>query len=116
MSHVLVVANETVTGPSLIEAREAPAPRISSPSLRRSATRHTGYVVYEDTRRAAAGRRLDRTLAIAPRGRDHGPRARRRGRSGRRGARRDRDARADARPRSSSRRIPRRSPAGCGGR
>jgi hypothetical protein len=62
--HLLVVANETVTGRKLIEAVE---------SHRGEGLRVTviapvnqpehGYVVYEDTRRAAAGRRLDRTLA-----------------------------------------------------
>jgi len=62
--HVLVVANETVAGKSLIEAldrRAAEGPirvtvvcPITWPS--------DGYVVYEDTRRASAGRRLDRTL------------------------------------------------------
>jgi hypothetical protein len=63
--HVLVLANETVGGEALMEAlesrsREGPlrvtvlAP-VNQPSQ--------GYVVYEDTRRAAAGRRLDRTLA-----------------------------------------------------
>jgi hypothetical protein len=64
--HVLVVANETVAGESLIKALRERAERepiritvvcpISQP-------RH-GTVVYEDTRRASARRRLDRTLAI----------------------------------------------------
>ncbi|HEY6068795.1 MAG TPA: hypothetical protein VIU81_08850 [Gaiellaceae bacterium] len=69
--HVLVVANETVTGRPLIEAverRKGPgglrvtviAP-VSQPKR--------GYVVYQDTRRAAAGRRLDRTLSLL---REHG--------------------------------------------
>jgi hypothetical protein len=64
MSHILVVANETVASEHLLEAvrggTEAGvdlvtvlAP-VSDPS--------GGYVVYQDTRRAAAGRRLDRTL------------------------------------------------------
>jgi len=62
--HVLVVANETVAGRSLIEALERRAKLgplrvtvicpVSQPS--------EGYVVYEDTRRASAGRRLERTL------------------------------------------------------
>ena len=62
--HLLVLANETVGGVALMEAlqlrsREGPvrvtviAP-VSQP--------RQGYVVYEDTRRASAGRRLDRTL------------------------------------------------------
>jgi hypothetical protein len=63
MSHVLVIANETVAGQGLIDAVEAHAGEgdlvtviapVSNPQ--------SGYVVYEDTRRAAAGRRLDRTL------------------------------------------------------
>jgi hypothetical protein len=65
--NVLVIANETVAGHSLLHAieRRADADRevrvlvmcpINQP-------RH-GYVVYEDTRRAAAGRRLDRTLKL----------------------------------------------------
>jgi hypothetical protein len=64
--HVLVVANETVAGESLIKALREHAERgpirvtvvcpISQP-------RH-GTVVYEDTRRASARRRLDRTLGI----------------------------------------------------
>jgi hypothetical protein len=66
MRHILVVANETVTGRGLIDAVKAKASAqdvelvtvlapVNAPSA--------GYVVYEDTRRAAAGRRLDRTLA-----------------------------------------------------
>ena len=64
--HVLVVANETVAGKSLIEAldkRAAEGPirvtvvcPISQPQ--------GGYVVYQDTRRAAARRRLDKTLEL----------------------------------------------------
>lgn len=64
--HVLVVANETVAGEGLIKSLREHAERgpirvtvvcpISEP-------RH-GTVVYEDTRRASARRRLDRTLAI----------------------------------------------------
>ena len=63
--HLLVVANETVTGRKLIEAVE----RHRDEDLRVTAIcpvnqPDRGYVVYEDTRRAAAGRRLDRTLAM----------------------------------------------------
>lgn len=66
MRHVLVVANETVTGPGLIEvvkkkAAEQDVELVTV--LAPVSTPQTGYVVYEDTRRAAAGRRLDRTLA-----------------------------------------------------
>jgi hypothetical protein len=64
--HVLVVANETVAGERLIKSLREHAEQgpirvtvvcpISEP-------RH-GTVVYEDTRRASARRRLDQTLAI----------------------------------------------------
>jgi hypothetical protein len=63
--HLLVVANETVTGRKLIEAVE----RHRDEDLRVTVIcpvnqPERGYVVYEDTRRAAAGRRLDRTLSM----------------------------------------------------
>src|SRR5918911_886084 len=64
--HLLVVANETVTGTRLIEAIEKPRADedlhvtvvcpVNQPQR--------AYVVYEDTRRAAAGRRLEKTLAM----------------------------------------------------
>jgi hypothetical protein len=64
MSHILVVANETVASEQLLDAVRGEAEAgvdlvtvlapVNPPS--------SGYVVYEDTRRAAAGRRLDRTL------------------------------------------------------
>ena len=62
--HLLVVANETVTGRKLIEAVE----RHRDEDLRVTVVSpvnqpERGYVVYQDTRRAAAGRRLDRTLS-----------------------------------------------------
>ena len=64
--HLLVVANETVTGRALIEAVER---RRGNGELRVTVIcpvnqPRRGYVVYEDTRRAAAGRRLDRTLSM----------------------------------------------------
>jgi hypothetical protein len=63
--HLLVVANETVTGRALIEAVE----RRRDGELRVTVIcpvnqPQRGYVVYQDTRRAAAGRRLDRTLKM----------------------------------------------------
>jgi hypothetical protein len=66
MSHLLVVANETVAGRALTEALKRRAGR--GDELRVSVVcpvnaPREGYVVYEDTRRAAARRRLDRTLA-----------------------------------------------------
>jgi hypothetical protein len=63
--HLLVVANETVTGRKLIEAVEQHRDgdlRVTVIAPVNQPER--GYVVYEDTRRAAAGRRLDRTLAL----------------------------------------------------
>ena len=64
MSHILVVANETVAGPSLIEAlkRRAKGGADLVTVLAPVSHPHESYVVYEDTRRAAAGRRLNRTL------------------------------------------------------
>jgi hypothetical protein len=63
--HLLVVANETVTGRKLIEAVERRRNgdlqvTVICPVLNPS----RALVVYEDTRRAAAGRRLDRTLTM----------------------------------------------------
>jgi hypothetical protein len=66
MRHVLVVANETVVGRALIEAVKEKASGGDVELVTVLApvnTPNVGYVVYEDTRRAAAGRRLDRTLA-----------------------------------------------------
>jgi hypothetical protein len=64
VKRLLVVANETVAGRPLIEAVKKHAARsreavtvlcpVNQPS--------EGYVVYVDTRRAAAGRRLEKTL------------------------------------------------------
>jgi hypothetical protein len=65
MSHILVVANETVVGRALIDAvrRKAAEEDVELVTvLAPVSTPRAGYVVYEDTRRAAAGRRLDRTL------------------------------------------------------
>jgi hypothetical protein len=62
--HVLVIANETVAGRSLIEAierrREDGLVRVTV--ITPVNQPREGYVVYEDTRRAAAGRRLEQTL------------------------------------------------------
>jgi hypothetical protein len=61
---VLVIANETVAGRGLIEAlTKRSAGSIELVTVIAPVSKpHSGYVVYEDTRRAAAGRRLDRTL------------------------------------------------------
>jgi hypothetical protein len=64
--HVLVVANETVVGHSLIEAIERRSEKgpVRVTVITPVNQPREGYVVYEDTRRAAAGRRLERTLEI----------------------------------------------------
>jgi phosphopantetheine adenylyltransferase len=61
---VLVVANETLAGRELIDAvkRRAGKGPIRAVVVAPVNEPVTGYVVYEHTRRAAAGRRLDRTL------------------------------------------------------
>jgi hypothetical protein len=66
VKHVLAIANETVAGRSLIEAieRRAKDGPIQVTVICPVNQPNEGYVVYEDTRRAAAGRRLDRTLAM----------------------------------------------------
>jgi hypothetical protein len=64
--HVLVIANETAASRSLIEklkeraAEGDPLVTVIAPVSQPS----EGYVVYEDTRRASAGRRLDKTLTL----------------------------------------------------
>ena len=61
-----MIANETVAGTSLIEhlqARAAEGVDLVTVICPVSHPRE-GYVVYEDTRRAAAGRRLDKTLKL----------------------------------------------------
>ena len=66
MRHVLVIANETVAGATLIDALKS---RAAAEETRVTVVApinepRVGYVVYEDTRRASAGRRLDRTLQL----------------------------------------------------
>jgi hypothetical protein len=66
MRHILVVANETVAGRGLIDAvkQKAAGQDVELVTVLAPVNApRAGYVVYEDTRRAAAGRRLDRTLA-----------------------------------------------------
>ena len=64
MSHVLVIANETAASKTLFEAMrgEAAGPDDRVTVIAPVNEPSQGYVVYEDTRRASAGRRLDRTL------------------------------------------------------
>jgi hypothetical protein len=66
MSHILVIANETVVSPALVDLLERKAKdgdvqvTVVSPVNQP----RQGYVVYYDTRRAAARRRLDKTLEL----------------------------------------------------
>jgi hypothetical protein len=64
MSHVLVIANETAASQTLLDAVRGEAggtdDRVTVIAPVSEPTQ--GYVVYEDTRRASAGRRLEQTL------------------------------------------------------
>ncbi len=66
MANILVIANETAASATLLDAlrdRVDPARDSVTVIAPVSDPRH-GYVVYEDSRRASAGRRLDRTLRL----------------------------------------------------
>ena len=63
MRHVLVVANETVDARTLREALAARDGEIWVTVVAPVSQPPRGYVVYADTRHAAAQRRLERTLA-----------------------------------------------------
>ncbi len=62
---VLVVANETLVGDELVDTLRTRAERrpVRATVVAPVTPPREGYVVYRDTRRAAAARRLDRTLA-----------------------------------------------------
>jgi hypothetical protein len=62
--HILVIANETVTSPTLLDAVKAHAhePGDIVTVLAPVNEPRSGYVVYESTRRTSARRRLDKTL------------------------------------------------------
>ena len=62
---LLVVANETLTGDELLDAVRKRAEGVQAvvTVIAPVNAPREGYVVYQDTRRASAGRRLDRTLA-----------------------------------------------------
>ena len=66
MSEVLVIANETVVSRALVELLEAKAAQepIRVTVVAPVTQPRQGYVVYYDTRRAAARRRLDKTLDL----------------------------------------------------
>jgi len=74
VKRLLVVANETVAGRPLIEAvkRRAAKDSVRVTVICPVNQPREGYVVYVDTRRAAAGRRLEKTLKLL---RDAGVRA-----------------------------------------
>jgi phosphopantetheine adenylyltransferase len=63
--HVLVVANETIAGEALLSRLRARAEGdgVTFTVIAPINEPREGYVVYEDTRRAAARRRLERSLA-----------------------------------------------------
>jgi methylmalonyl-CoA mutase cobalamin-binding subunit len=63
---ILVIANETVAGQNLLEAvkRRAAEEPVRVAVIAPVNQPREGYVVYQDTRRAAAGRRLDKTLRL----------------------------------------------------
>jgi len=68
--HILVIANETAGSTSLVDKLEQSAAE-GDPLVTVIAPvnqPNEGYVVYRDTRRASAGRRLDRTLETLRRG------------------------------------------------
>jgi len=63
VSHVLVLANETVASQTLLDALRDKDPAESRFTVIAPVNEpNRGYVVYEDTRRASAGRRLEKTL------------------------------------------------------
>jgi len=66
VSHVLVIANETAASPALLDTlrQRAADDQIQVTVIAPVSEPRHGFVVYDDTRRAAAGRRLDRTLDL----------------------------------------------------
>jgi GABA permease len=66
MAHILVIANETAASTTLLDAvqREASGGDDRVTVIAPVNEPNQGYVVYEDTRRAAAGRRLDKTMKV----------------------------------------------------
>ena len=66
MSHVLVIANETAVSSTLLDALRdrAAGDDVQVTVIAPVSEPRRGYVVYDETRRASAGRRLDRTLEL----------------------------------------------------
>jgi predicted deacetylase len=63
LSHILVIANETAASPTLLDAVRGEAGEEDRVTVIAPVNEPAqGYVVYEDTRRAAAGRRLEKVL------------------------------------------------------
>jgi hypothetical protein len=63
MAHVLVIANETAASQRLLDALRDKDPSVDRFTVVAPVNEPTqGYVVYEDTRRASAGRRMEKTL------------------------------------------------------
>ena len=63
MSHILVIANETAASAELLDALRAETAGDDRVTVIAPVNEpNQGYVVYEDTRRASARRRLERTL------------------------------------------------------
>src|SRR5207253_3634820 len=63
LAHVLVIANETAASQTLLDAvRDKVGPGDRVTVIAPVNEPNQGYVVYEDTRRASAGRRLEKTL------------------------------------------------------
>jgi hypothetical protein len=63
MSHILVIANETAASKTLLDAVRSEAGGDDRVTVVAPVNEpRQGYVVYEDTRRASSGRRLERTL------------------------------------------------------
>jgi hypothetical protein len=63
MAHLLVIANETAASRSLLDVLRDKDPAETRFTVIAPVNEPAqGYVVYEDTRRASAGRRLDKTL------------------------------------------------------
>jgi predicted deacetylase len=63
VTHLLVIANETVAGKALTAAVKRRGKDLQVTVACPVNAPREGYVVYDDTRRAAARRRLDKTLA-----------------------------------------------------
>ena len=78
---MLVIANETAASSALLDAlreRAADGTDLQVTVIAPVSEPRHGYVVYQDTRRASAGRRLEKTLDASALLGDPGPRLRRR--------------------------------------